>query len=254
MWQAVQSSIRTQVCVTQTKLVLLPHAAWEGGQQGSDEALATCGASPRRPQPPYMCTLLTESQRDDCTPGPTSRAEGLPALAFASLGAHGALVLLEKGSPGPIRRGGCTGHLPRTSELKGLVCQLISRDPHAVLGPGARPPLKATAGPPAPRPATPALLAHVPRAPLPHGAVPPCPWTHLQVPAIGLPKLLEPEVPLTGVEGGWRSDAGAFAGRPGRDCLHRVEILPPGSPLVDPPAGVSAQGPHHTLALAVGAL
>lgn len=77
---------------------------------------------------------------------------------------------------------------------------------------------------------------------------------HLQVAAVGLPELLEPEVPLAGVEGGGRSDAGAPAGRAGGDGLHGVEVLLPGGPGVDPLAGVVAHGSHHAFALAVGAL
>lgn len=78
--------------------------------------------------------------------------------------------------------------------------------------------------------------------------------SYLQIPAVSLPQLLEPEVSLAGIDGGWRSDTGTFAGRAGGDSFHGVEVFIPGSPLVDPLAGISAQWPHHTLAPAVGAL
>ena len=78
--------------------------------------------------------------------------------------------------------------------------------------------------------------------------------SYLQVPAVCLPKLLEPEVSLAGIEGGRRCHAGTLAGGPRGDGLHRVEVFLPGGPRVDPLAGVSAQGSHYTLTLAVRAL
>lgn len=78
--------------------------------------------------------------------------------------------------------------------------------------------------------------------------------SYLQVPAVCLPKLLEPEVSLTGIEGGWRCNTGTLAGWAWGDGFHSVEVFLPGGPLVDPLAGVSAQGSHYTLALTVRAL
>lgn len=90
-----------------------------------------------------------------------------------------------------------------------------------------------------------------PGAPCPPAS--PC-GPHLQIPAVGLAELLEPEVALAGVECRGRSHAGALAGGARGDGFHGVDVLLPRGALGGPLAGVPAQGPHHTPAPAVRAL
>lgn len=69
---------------------------------------------------------------------------------------------------------------------------------------------------------------------------------HLDIFFIGFPKLFQPELPVAGVDGWRRSDAGALARRPWADSFHRVEVLRRGAALLYPPAGAPAQGSDNT--------